>query len=297
MLLETGNDTETRETFMSGLESDLRAVDSRNTSRTILASGDVDKDSFLRQFSTVNRRVVIGSEFVRDNIAVLDGVVHPDKGRLIEQLLCAYADHLVTPDVTTTTMTTSNLTTRKLTATVTSNTHFVRHLRISELFTSEGIAIENINVRWAKHTTKTNSARFQKQREDKARELRGILQNSGGGAGGGGDIGGSKNATINTVSRGNFTGSIRNKLKQSSPHLIRDKSDSNNSVKQLLRDKAPSGVNNLDGDVGHGGGGASGGEGGKKGGKDQLTHMVCLFCNYIRHITGHHGCPTMKHLC
>ena len=30
---------------------------------------------------------------------------------------------------------------------------------------------------------------------------------------------------------------------------------------------------------------------------DRLNSMVCSFCNYVRHVTGQHGCPSMKQIC
>lgn len=30
---------------------------------------------------------------------------------------------------------------------------------------------------------------------------------------------------------------------------------------------------------------------------DRLNNIACIFCNYIRYVTGLHGCPNMKHIC
>ena len=144
--------------------------------------------------------------------------------------------------------------------------YFVEHLRLQDAAMVDGLLTNNVNVRWAKHTTR--------KRADNHKVYITTTKSTD-----------TQNETVSPTVEGK---SAR------SPTTIENKDTSKFVVREVLLQNSKT-TKKIDYN--------------KKGRQsfqtnklakrkvDRVDNMACLFCKYIRYVTGKNGCPEMKKSC
>ena len=212
------------------------------TSRTLLV---VSRKSDEKEFTFLKKqgyRLIFKSDITKSIDTSRGREILGDLHDLCITLLCAYASKLITISGP-------------------SEEYFVEHLRLQNVSMKDGLVIDNINVRWAKHT------------QLPSRDERVLLAR--------------KNISrISNNLKINNTLSTKMKLNQNSTNFgINGSPVVFNATKYGNKTSIVANTRNVTAKQTF------------KKPKSKLDLMVCTFCLYLKRITGEHGCPTISQWC
>ena len=152
------NKSDVNEETMMYVENELQRIGAGKISKTIFVISKSNYSEIFKKLSNLGYRAIYAKEFIKRNLNILDKDLQSDKIHIFAQLLCAHAHNFIAVDVT-------------------SEAYFVHHLRTNDLFITNGIATESINVRWAKHTTRDIVLEFQRKKLERTAKMH-TLQNT-----------------------------------------------------------------------------------------------------------------------
>ena len=228
--------------YVMYVTSEAERIGNPRVSKTLLVVSDKPwKIAFMK---IQNYKIVFADELV---VKFYDDLSQ-EEIELLSLLLCIRATHFIslpgTPDL-----------------------YFVEHLRLQDATMVDGLVTNNVNVRWAKHTTR-------KKADDH------------------------KVYITTTKSTGTLKENIPPRVttgkRAGYPTAIENKATSKLRAREVLS-KNPKTTRKLDYNIK----GRQSFQTNKlaKRKVDRVDNMACLFCKYIRYVTGKSGCPEMKKSC
>ena len=230
-----------RLTFRDELESRLRMKKFLDTSRTLLVVSRRSDEKEFKFLKDLGYHLVFESEITQNIDISGDRRILNDLHQLCVTVLCAYATKLIT-------------------IAGSPEEYFVQHLRLQNVSMKDGLVMDNINVRWAKHTQlpakdeRVLLARRNVSNHAIAHNVTTTGINS--------THPNMKNLTVNASDIAFNTMKTANKTFEVSLK--------NDTMKLPLTKTKPG---------------------------SKLDVMVCTFCLYVKRITGKHGCPTIAQWC
>lgn len=276
------NVNKTVEDTLLDVQRELVRVDALKMTKNVVVITDSNRKVISDRFKKFGYSVIFARDFITDNIQLIDDSIQDDKIHLIALLLCAYAYHFIPTNSTS------------------ADVYFIRHLRTNDLLMANGLATEYINVRWAKHTTKEKVVEFQKKKFEKEMKMfesssmvtnttariAHVLTSNQTRGNSSNEVIGNLTKEIQKLNKPSIVIKLTSSLNLKAKNMNYDKNKTQKPAVHVVGRQTILKIEKRESSTIK-----------SRRTKDQLTSMVCLFCNYIRHITGHPGCPSMKDVC